>query len=161
MRIEVPALLARRGQRIQTLILEDAYEASGREFEDRLNSSLQLELRRPFFNHAIIQFAFSTPERLRSRGYLTKWLHRQAMRGLLPDKVLGRTTKADFMVAFHRYLENLDHELAVEVVPRRAAWLKTGRAREIVGHYHEDSYTGWAEWWLWSLIGCDALSNGN
>lgn len=161
LKIVVPQPLARRGQHIQTLILEDAYEAAGREFEDRLNSSLQLELRRPFFNHAIIQFSFSTPERLRSRGRLTKWLHRQAMRGLLPDKVLDRTTKADFMVAFHRYLENLGHELAVEVVPRRAAWLKTGRAMEIVEHYHDVNYTGWAEWWLWSLIGCDALSTGN
>ncbi len=161
LRIHVPKHLARRGQRIQTLIYEDAYEASGREFEDRLSSSLQLELRRPFFNHAIIQFAFSTPERLRSRGHVTKWLHRQAMNGLLPDLVLNRPTKADFMIAFRRYLDGLRKELADEVVPRRAAWLNADQARVIIEHYQDDGYAGRAEWWLWALLGCDALPNDN
>ncbi len=84
------------GQGIQIQILEGAFDALARELEERLSSSLQLELRKPFFNEKIIQFAFSTPERLRSRGHTTKWLHRQALKGLLPALVLNRASKAEF-----------------------------------------------------------------
>jgi asparagine synthase (glutamine-hydrolysing) len=88
---------------------------------------------------------------------LTKWLHRQAMRDLLPDLVLKRTTKADFMVVFRRQLAGLKPELVNEIVPRRLSWLQPDRAVEICEHSHEVTFAGWSEWWLWSLIGCDAL----
>jgi len=158
--IRLPARLARHGQAVQIRMLEGAYDAISRELEDRLTASLQLDLRRPFFHPAIIQFAFSTPERLRLHGHLTKWLHRQAMQGLLPDKVLQRTTKADFMVLFRRQLDDITSELVNEILPRRSAWVRNDRARQIGEHYQDVAYSGWAEWWLWSLVGCDAVQEG-
>jgi asparagine synthase (glutamine-hydrolysing) len=154
-----PARLQRRGQGIQIQMLEGAYDALARELEERLSSSLQLELRKPFFNAKIIQFAFSTPERLRSRGHTTKWLHRQALKGLLPDLVLNRTTKADFMVTFHRQFDSTKAELTNGIVPRRAAWIQPERAAMICKNYHDVRFAGWAGWWLWTLAGCDALSS--
>lgn len=153
----LPARLRRRGQGTQMEFLEGAYDVLGRELEERLSSRLQIELRKPFFNEKIIQFAFSTPERLRSRGYMTKWLHRQAMQGLLPDLVLNRTTKADFMVTFRRQLDNMQAELKSDIVPRRAAWIQPERAISLCDNYHDVTFSGWAEWWLWTLVGCDAL----
>jgi len=154
----VPTRLRRRGQGVQVQILEGAYNALSRELEERLTSSLQVELRTPFFNSAIIQFAFSTPERLRSRGHMTKWLHRQALKGVLPDLVLKRTTKADFMVAFRRQLDGMPAEL-FEIVQHRAAWIQPARAITLCVNYHEVTLAGWVEWWLWFLVGCDALAN--
>ena len=130
-----------------------------RELEERSSSSLQLELRNPFCNEKIIQFAFSTPERLRTRGHTSKWLHRQAMKDLLPALVLNRKTKADFMVTFRRNLDNMRAEVVSDIVPRRQVWIQPERAIAIYAYYHEVRFSGWAEWWLWSLVGCDALSN--
>jgi asparagine synthase (glutamine-hydrolysing) len=157
LRKPVPARLQRRGQGIQLQILEEAYDALARELEERLSSSLQIELRNPFLNEQIIQFAFSTPERLRSRGHTTKWLHRQALKGLLPAQILNRATKADFMVTFRRHLDSMSAELVSAIVPRRAAWLQAERAIKICDNYHDVTSSDWAQWWLWSLVGCDAL----
>ena len=154
-----PARLQRRGQGMQIQSLEGAYSALARELEERSSSSLQLELRNPFCNEKIIQFAFSTPERLRTRGHTSKWLHRQAMKDLLPALVLNRKTKADFMVTFRRNLDNMRAEVVSDIVPRRQAWIQPERAIAIYANYHEVRFSGWAEWWLWSLVGCDALSN--
>ena len=153
-----PVPLQRRGQGAQIQILEGAFDAMARESEERLCSSLQLELRKPLFNEKIIQFAFSTPERLRSRGHTTKWLHRQALKGRLPSLVLNRATKAEFSVTFRRHLDSMRAELVSELVPRRAAWVRPERAITLCENYHKDTFSGWAVWRLWSLIGCDALS---
>ena len=142
--------LKRRGQSIQMAILEAAYDALARELEERLSSSLQLELRKPFFNEKIVQFAFSTPERLRLRGNTTKWLHRQAMKGLLPDIILNRNSKADFMVAFRRTLDSAKATLSSEIMPRSGTWIQPERATKMCNSYHEEAFAGWAEWWLWT-----------
>jgi len=160
LRKPLPSRLRRRGQGIQIEFLEGAYDVLAREFEERLSSSLQLELRKPFFNEKIIQFAFSTPERLRSRGHMTKRLHRQALKGLLPDLVLNRTTKADFMVTFSRQLDSMKAELMSDIVPRRTAWIQPERAITICDNYHDVTLSAWAGWWLWTLVGCDALLDG-
>lgn len=153
-----PVQLQRRAQGTQIQILEGAFDAMARESEERLCSSLQLELRKPLFNEKLIQFAFSTPERLRSRGQTSKWLHRQALKGLLPALVLKRIPKAEFSVTFRRHLDSMSAELVNDIVPRRAAWVRPERAIALCENYHKDTFSGWAVWRLWSLIGCDALS---
>jgi asparagine synthase (glutamine-hydrolysing) len=152
-----PPRLRRRGQRIRLQVLEGAFDVLARELEERLCSSQQLETRNPLNNEKIIQFAFSTPEWLRARGYTSKWLHRQALKGLLPAQVLNRVTKAEFSVVFHRHLDRMNGDLENDIVSRRTAWIQPRRAIEIYGNYHEVAFSGWAEWWMWSLVGCDAL----
>ena len=71
----------------------------------RRTASQGLELRYPFCNHRIIQLAFSTPERLRSRGRVAEAHPSPRARGLLPELGLRREDKADFMVMFRRQLD--------------------------------------------------------
>lgn len=149
----------RRGQTIQIKILHGAYDALAREMEERLNARLGLERRLPFFDVRIIQFAFSTPERLRSRGNMTKWLHRQALINILPPAVIDRTTKADFMVMFRRQIDALQEELEAKLFPRCGLWVEPEKAADFLASYADGSQTGWVEWPLWSLVGCDALLN--
>jgi asparagine synthase (glutamine-hydrolysing) len=149
--------LRRRGQAMQLQILEGAYDALARELEERLSSSQQLELRKPFYNEKVIQFAFSTPEWLRARGRTSKWLHRQALKGMLPAQVLTRSGKAEFTVTFRQQLQSLGAEMLHEIVARRAAWIRPQRAIEIYTDYHTIASDAWAEWGLWSVVGCDAL----
>ncbi|GAB4475532.1 MAG: asparagine synthase (glutamine-hydrolyzing) [Erythrobacter tepidarius] len=55
-----------------------------------------IEPRHPMFSRQFIRFSLATPEHIRNRAGLTKVIHRIAMRGILPDMILDRRTKADF-----------------------------------------------------------------
>ena len=114
-------------QATQLESLEGAFDAMAYEMEERLACSQGLELRYPFFNHKIIQLAFSTPERLRSRGREVKRLHRRALAGFLPELVLRRADKADFMVMFRRQLDPLIDQIRSDILPRRLDWIWPGR----------------------------------
>ena len=45
----------------------------------------------------MIEFTFATPDDQRRRGEYQKFVFRNAMRGLMPESVLGRLDKADFL----------------------------------------------------------------
>lgn len=154
---QLPARLPRRGQRAQLLTLWRAFDVLASELDERLGSSLGLESRYPFFNKEIVQFAFSTPERLRSRGRITKRLHRQALAGILPGLVLDRTDKAEFTVAFRWHMDRLVDDVKTTILPRRIEWVQPGPARAVCDEYLESSKPSWCNWLLWSLVGCDAL----
>ncbi|MFN3864131.1 MAG: asparagine synthetase B family protein [Erythrobacter sp.] len=55
-----------------------------------------IEPRHPMFTRQFIAFSLATPEHIRRRAGVTKVIHRIAMRGILPDMILARRTKADF-----------------------------------------------------------------
>jgi asparagine synthase (glutamine-hydrolysing) len=55
-----------------------------------------IDPRHPMFTRQFIGFSLATPEHIRSRAGVTKVVHRIAMRGILPDYILDRQTKADF-----------------------------------------------------------------
>ena len=57
----------------------DAYQRLAIEMSERLYAQIGLEMRQPFWNARIIEFALATPERSRLRGQEDKWLHRRAM----------------------------------------------------------------------------------
>jgi asparagine synthase (glutamine-hydrolysing) len=54
-----------------------------------------LELRSPFLDHRVVEFAATVPSRLKVRGRAGKWFLRQVYRGRIPDRVL-RARKAGF-----------------------------------------------------------------
>jgi asparagine synthase (glutamine-hydrolysing) len=145
-------------QTMQLEMLEGAFDALAYEAEERMTCDLGLELRYPFCNHKIIQLAFSTPERLRSRGRIQKRIHRRALAGVLPDRVLEREDKADFMVMFRRQLDPMMGELRADILPRRVDWISAGAADALCKAYDDPAEVGRGEWWLWAFFGCDALA---
>jgi asparagine synthase (glutamine-hydrolysing) len=56
---------------------------------DRLSMANSLELRVPFLDQHVAEFAFSLPRSLRVRGFAKKRLLRQALAPLLPKEVVG------------------------------------------------------------------------
>ena len=99
--------VGRLGQSHQLACLYDAYQMLAIEMAERLYAQVGLEMRQPFWNARMVEFALATPERSRLRGNEDKWLHRRAMQGLLPEDVLRRSSKAEFSVTFSRYLTDL------------------------------------------------------
>ena len=147
----------RRSQRRQLAVLGDAYVAIAREMEERSAARQGLELRTPFLSRPIVELAFATPEWLRSIGCSTKHYHREAMRGLLPERVRTRQTKADFMGVFRAQLDAIGAEALSRIPERRSGWVRPDRVARLCGRRHDRNMAGWVEWWLWTLVGCDAL----
>jgi asparagine synthase (glutamine-hydrolysing) len=152
-----PPALARRGQSIQYRILLGAYEVLSRELEERQNARLGVELRSPFNSRAIIECAFATPERFRTQGRTTKVLHRRAFADLLPECVVKRTSKADFMGTFRTQLKDLGRERIVRTARERGDWVKTEGIDHMVDNLQNCVDLGSVEWKLWTLIGCHSL----
>ena len=57
---------------------------------DRMTMAHSLEARPPLLDHRLVEFAATIPARLRLRGGTTKYLFKQAMRGILPDHIIDR-----------------------------------------------------------------------
>ncbi len=156
------ARFGRAGQRRQYWILHGPYSALAREMEERLAANLGMELRRPFWNTAMVQFAFSIPERFRRLGGEDRVLHRRAMQGLLPTLVLDRKIKADFMIAFRRHAEDMKLAMAVETVQQqRRMWVLPELMQRTYTEFGDKSFEGVPEWLVWSLFGCSALAAGS
>ena len=70
---------------------------------DRASSAVSLEARAPFLDTDVVAFACALPPEMRLRGQTTKFVLKEAMRGVLPDEVLDRP-KQGFGVPVARWL---------------------------------------------------------
>jgi asparagine synthase (glutamine-hydrolysing) len=70
---------------------------------DRATMAHSLEARPPLLDHRLAEFAATIPARYRLRGATTKYLFKQAMRGILPDAIIDRP-KHGFAVPIARWL---------------------------------------------------------
>lgn len=57
---------------------------------DRSSMAVSLEARSPFLDHRLVEFTHSLPLHWKLRGGQSKYLLKQAMRGLLPDTIIDR-----------------------------------------------------------------------
>jgi asparagine synthase (glutamine-hydrolysing) len=74
-----------------------------------------LEVRSPFLDHEIVEFAASLPLSLKLRGKTLKYLLRKAFADLLPSAILARP-KMGFGVPIDRWFRNELRELAYDVL---------------------------------------------
>jgi len=65
-------------------------------YEDRNSMAFGVEARVPFLDHRLVEFVFQCAPHLRIRQGWTKWVHRRAMEGLLPDAIAWRSDKVGF-----------------------------------------------------------------
>ena len=74
--------------------------------EDRNCMAFSIENRAPFLDYRLAEFAFRLPNRLKIRDGIGKWILREAMRGILPEKVISRRDKAGHNLPFDRWIRN-------------------------------------------------------
>ncbi len=70
---------------------------------DRMSMATSLETRAPFLDVDVMELAFSMPGHLKIRDGQRKWVLKQAMRGLLPDRILHRK-KQGFSIPLKNWL---------------------------------------------------------
>lgn len=71
---------------------------------DKMTMANSIELRVPFLDHRILEFAASLPESFKVRGFTTKYIAKRALRNRVPKEILQRK-KAGFPVPYGSWLK--------------------------------------------------------
>jgi asparagine synthase (glutamine-hydrolysing) len=58
--------------------------------QDQMSMAASIESRVPFLDHKLVEFTARLPERLRLRGWTTKYVLRRSMSGILPEAIIKR-----------------------------------------------------------------------
>jgi asparagine synthase (glutamine-hydrolysing) len=82
---------------------------------DRMSMAHSLEVRPPFLDPRIVDFAASLPARFKIKGIRQKLILRELMRGKLPEAVLTRK-KAGFDIPTHDWFRGVLRELLMETL---------------------------------------------
>jgi asparagine synthase (glutamine-hydrolysing) len=69
---------------------------------DRMSMAHSLEARNPLLDHKLVEFAATIPPELKLKSGTTKYIFKQAMRGILPDGIIDRP-KLGFGVPLGRW----------------------------------------------------------
>jgi asparagine synthase (glutamine-hydrolysing) len=123
------------------------------QYGDRMSMAHALELRLPFTDHRLVEFALHLPSNQKLHGNETKRLLRSAMRRLLPEKTLRRS-KLGLNPPLGRWLRRelaplMDSYLSPEAVLRRG-WFRP----EAVTRLREEFRSGRRDYslHLWGLL---------
>jgi asparagine synthase (glutamine-hydrolysing) len=72
---------------------------------DRMSMAASLEARVPLLDHKLIEFVARIPPSLKMKGFETKHVFKQAVRGLVPDEILDRP-KQGFGVPIQKWIND-------------------------------------------------------
>ncbi len=123
------------------------------EYGDRMSMAHGLEVRLPFTDHKLVEFAMRVPGPLKKKGGSAKYLLREAMRPQLPRQVLDRRKlglNPPLAIWLRDELSTLvDEQLSAESI-RRTGWFRPEAVRKLV----EDFRSGRRDYSLhiWSLL---------
>jgi asparagine synthase (glutamine-hydrolysing) len=58
--------------------------------QDQMSMAASIESRVPFLDHKLVEYTSRLPERMKLRGWTTKYILREGMKGILPERILTR-----------------------------------------------------------------------
>lgn len=73
---------------------------------DRNSMAHSIEVRLPYLNHDLVAFVFSLPDSMKLNKGWTKFVMREALNGILPDKINWRKDKVGFEPPQDKWIEN-------------------------------------------------------
>jgi len=123
---------------------------------DRMSMAHSLEVRPPFLDHRIVEFAASLPERLKICGPVLKYVLRELMRDKLPPSILQRR-KEGFDIPTHHWFRGPLRDLLLSTVTEQAArdsgvfrWPELQRLMQL--HFDRKANLGYQLWGLLTLF---------
>lgn len=69
--------------------------------EDRMSGANSVESRVPFLDHRLVDFSFSLPSSFKIKPPMHKYIHRQAMKEIVPKEIYARKDKGIFSSPFY------------------------------------------------------------
>jgi asparagine synthase (glutamine-hydrolysing) len=115
---------------------------------DRASMMHRLEARSPFLDIQLVDLARRIPSRYKLRGGITKYILKEAVRGLIPDRVIDRPKKG-FGIPIGRWFKNGDLNLNSSSCPNQMdwAWVHRRLADHRAGR-RDDRGMLWCAWLL-------------
>ena len=74
-------------------------------YTDRMSMALGVEVRVPFLDKELVEFAFNIPDQYKQKGTEGKWVLKKALENYLPNDVIYRP-KTGFGVPLRRWMRN-------------------------------------------------------
>jgi asparagine synthase (glutamine-hydrolysing) len=115
---------------------------------DRASMMHRLEARCPFLDLHVVDLARRIPSSYKLRGGITKYILKEAVRGLIPDRLIDRPKKG-FGIPIGHWFKNGDLNLDGAAVPKEIDW--TWIRRRLVEHRagrRDDRALLWCAWLL-------------
>ena len=84
-------------------------------YEDRNSMAFSIEARVPFLDYRLVEYIFSLHNTQIIQNGMTKFVLRNAMRNLLPEKILNRTDKMGFVVPEDYWLQRLNRDQITDI----------------------------------------------
>jgi asparagine synthase (glutamine-hydrolysing) len=85
-------------------------------YEDRNSMAHSIESRVPFLDYRLVELVFSLPANYKIRNGTTKWIFREAMRGILPEVVRTRQDKVGFSTPEDKWFRGLLRGLIGDII---------------------------------------------
>ena len=82
---------------------------------DKMTMANSVELRVPFLDHKVVEFAANVPSKYKVNGRTTKYLLKEILKNVVPDKILSRK-KTGFPVPYEKWLRNEMRDSIQEVL---------------------------------------------
>ncbi len=123
---------------------------------DRMSMAHSLEVRPPFLDHRVVEFAARLPQNLKIRGSKLKFVLRELMKDRLPASILSRK-KEGFDIPVHHWLRTVLRPLLLDTLNEESvratgifAWPAIQRA--IAAHLNRRANLGYHLWGLLILF---------
>jgi asparagine synthase (glutamine-hydrolysing) len=144
---------------------ESNWETYTYELCDRSAAWFGLEARHPFHDRRLIEFAFGLPEEQRRREGLSKIVLRNAIKGLVPESIRNRRSKAEFSPHFLKAFEAIEGSaMLANLSIAKLGWLDVEKLTSIyiqmLERYHrgDRAYAG-QMWLLWPVFAIEFWFN--
>jgi asparagine synthase (glutamine-hydrolysing) len=123
---------------------------------DRMSMAHSLEVRPPFLDHRIVEFAARLPHDLKIRGSNLKFILRRLMQDKLPESVLTRK-KEGFDIPAHHWFRTVLKPMLLDVLTpaaiRQSGVFQSGAIERIVNdHLQRRANYGYHLWGLLTLF---------
>ncbi|MGI8467692.1 MAG: asparagine synthase (glutamine-hydrolyzing) [Pyrinomonadaceae bacterium] len=120
--------------------------------QDQMSMAASIESRVPFLDHRLVEYTAKLPQRMKLRGGReTKWILREAMRGILPAEILTRS-KMGFPVPVGNWFRNEFRGIVEEYVTSerslRRGIFEPNFVRELVKRHNAGEHHDERIWFL-------------
>jgi asparagine synthase (glutamine-hydrolysing) len=121
--------------------------------QDQMSMAASIESRVPFLDHELVEFAASLQPRLKLRRLTTKWILREAVRGILPPEILTRG-KMGFPVPFGSWMrrrwDGVAREILLDRRTRERGVIEPAAVERLIASHASGAHDGGDA--IWSLL---------
>jgi len=123
--------------------------------EDRMSMAHGLESRCPFLDKDLVEFCVNIPDSLKIKGFTTKFIFKEAMKGNLPEFVFNKPKRGFAFNPYRQFQRDLKKTAEIILNKERIQNQKLFNYEYIkyIIEYPPSKSMQWHYFYLWNLVG--------